>query len=163
MRIFSGLFLLILYSTVGLTAYADVNPPGFSADISKPTPEINVEPVQADSKPASLQSESAWANYDRPIRNCVQGDTILPSENNKILNFLFNNNADTNATMSIQGWKGSHCIINFSEGTVVKSCRLTRVTLNFLMDNLLNPTQFNINSRFAQTLNTQCQNTSQSA
>lgn len=160
MRIFSGLFLLC--SMISVAAYADANPPGFSADISKPTPEINVQPAQVDNKPASLQSESAWANYDKPIRNCIQGDTILPSENNKILNFLFNNNADTNATMSIQGWKSSHCLINFSEGTIVKSCRLTHATLNLLMDNLLNPTQFDINSRFAQELTLQCQSTSRS-
>lgn len=161
MRVFSGLLLGLLCSISSVTAYADANPPGFEADISKPTPEINVQPAQIDNKPASMKSESAWANYDRPIRNCIQGDTILPSDNNKILNFLFNNNADTNATMSIQGWKGGHCLINFSEGTILKSCRLTRLTLNQLMDNLLNPTQFDTISKFAQTLNMQCQNVNQ--
>ncbi len=159
MKVFSGLFLLC--SMVSIAAYADTNPPGFEADISKPTPQMNVAPAQADNIPASLNSKSAWGNYDKPIRNCIQGDTVLPSENNKILNFLFNNNADTNALMSIQGWKRSRCVINFSEGTIVKSCHLTRSTLNLLMDNLLNPTQFDINSKFAQTLNIQCQNTGQ--
>jgi hypothetical protein len=162
MRYLLGLALVLLFSVN--TAYADTqNPPGFEADISKPAPGVNVMPAQPDDKPVTPQSKYAWSSYDQPLRACVQGDTILPSANNKILSFLFNNTAETNATMSIQGWKGSHCAINFSEGTLVRSCLLTSATLKALMDNLLNPTQFDVTSKLAQKLTDECQGGNQSA
>ena len=159
MRYLLGSAFILLFSVI--TAYADnQNPPGFEADISKPSPSVNVSLPQADNKSVTQQSKQAWGSYDQPLRECVQGDTILPSANNKILGFLFSNAADTNATMSIQGWKGSHCAVNFSEGTLVKSCLLTSETLKTLMASLLNPTQFDINSNFAQRLSAECQGSS---
>jgi hypothetical protein len=162
MRYLSGVFLSLLFPV--MTVYADnASPPGFEADISKPSAGINVTVPQPDDKPVTPQSKSAWSSYDQPLRNCVPGDTILPSANNKILSFLFNNQADTNATMSIQGWKGAHCQVKFSEGTLVKSCLLTSSSLKALMDNLLDPAGFDINSPFAQRLSEACQSNEDSA
>jgi hypothetical protein len=141
-------------------AYAD-EPTAFGDDPSKPTPEIHITPAEQNQTPASSSSNAEWQSYDAPIRNCIQGDIIIPTKGNKILNYIFSNDTDTNATLSILGWKKDVCAINFSEGTLIKNCTFNRAALKILMDNLLNATLFDPNGKFAQTLSMACQSTVQ--
>jgi hypothetical protein len=152
MRYLLGCFLL-----ASSVVYADT-PPAFDADPSKPSPDVNIPTAQPDNKPVTPQSKSAWHDYDKPLAECVQGDTIIPSANNSVLSFLFSNTTDTNVTMSVVGWKKSKCSVNFSEGTFIKSCQLSSPQMKMLMDSLLDSSQFDPNGSFAQVLTSNCQN-----
>jgi hypothetical protein len=136
----------------------DNNPPGYSADISKPTESFSAASNDTVTKESTSTAscDAQWQAYCRPIRECVEGDVIIPTKGNKIFSYLFNNDADTNATLSILGWKNKKCRIDFKEGSLVKSCTFNHRVLNELMSKLLNPDQFNPSSTFAQNLAGSC-------
>jgi len=131
---------------------------GYSADISKPTESYSSssDDVMANETKPTASCNAQWQAYCQPIRECIQGDTIIPTKGNKIFSYLFNNDADTNATVSILGWKNNKCHIDFKEGTLIKSCALNRRVLRELMSQLLNPDQFNPAGAFAQNLVGSC-------
>ena len=153
MKLLAGMSLCLLASV----AYADQPiPPAFHTDPSKPVPQLQISPDQANTAPTSPQTQHAWQNYDSPLRNCVKGDTVLPSNGNDLFSVLFHNNANIDITMSIQGWKQKECFVNFSEAANTVYCRFNPSELQSLMKVILNSTQFLPTDPFAQTLNSNC-------
>lgn len=135
-------------------------PPGYSADISKPVENGAAQTSVSESSDTDAKvtqsCNSEWKAYCAPIRECIEGDTIIPSKNNKLLSYLFNNDSDTNVTLSILGWKKNKCLVQFKEGTLVKSCALNQRVLREMMSALLNSGAFDPNSEFAQSLTGSC-------
>lgn len=153
MKYLPGLLLLAAFSATA----AESTTPAFSNDPSKPQPQVQIAPTEQDTTPASTRTAAQWQSYDAPLRSCIQGDTIIPTKDNKVLNYIFSNESDTNATLSVLGWKKGACAIDFTEGTLVKSCHFNHGSLKLLMDNLLNPTFFDPNGSLATVLTEACQ------
>jgi hypothetical protein len=169
-----------LVMTMGLVfssysfAQSDQNPPSdmamsganqpagaFQNDPSAPAPNIDSEipQYQLDHAAVTPQSNMQWDTYNRPLRDCLQGNTIIPSNGNDLFGFLFNTNSPANVNMAIQGWKNGSCAVNFTEGTAVMYCRLGKEILDEFMHSLLYDNQFDRAGSLAQTLTEDCQNT----
>ncbi len=156
MKLLTGISLCLLASV----AYADQStPPAFHTDPSKPEAQVQVSPSQADNVAVSKNTQTKWKNYDSPLRNCVKGDTILPSSGNDLFSVMFHNNAQVNITMSVLGWKQKECQVNFSEAANVLYCQFNSSELQGLMKAILNSDKFLPTDPFAQTLNSNCQST----
>lgn len=156
MKVISGIGLCLLTSI----AFADQSlPPAFHTDPSKPVPQAQISPQEGNTAPVSAHTNTAWQNYDSPLRHCIKGDSVLPSSGNDLFSVLFHNNAKIDITMSIQGWKQKDCLVNFSEATNVVYCRFNPTELESLMKAILNSDQFLPTDPFAQTLNSNCQST----
>jgi hypothetical protein len=136
-------------------------PGAYQNDPSAPIPNIGAEisPLQVDNQPVTTQSNTQWQAYDQPIRHCVEGNSIIPSNGNDLFGFLFGTNAQTNVNMAIIGWKKNQCAINFIEGSQVLYCRFSKPLLDQLMHSLLYDDQFDKTGNFAQTLTQVCQST----
>jgi len=150
-----GLFLVASVAY----AYTDEQaPPAFRTDPSRPIPVEQISPAQADIIPVSTNTTQAWQNYDSPLRDCVKGDSIIPSSGHDAFSFLFKNGAQVDVTMSIQGWKqkGNQCLVNFSQATNILYCHFDKTELTGLMETILNSSQFDPTGPFAQTLATNC-------
>lgn len=153
MRLFPLVGLLLVASV----AYADEQtPPAFRTDPSKPIPIAQISPAQPDNTPVSPNTNKAWQNYNSPLRDCIKGDSIIPSSGHDAFSFLFHNGAQVDITMSIQGWKDNQCLVNFSQATNVLYCRFDKTELTGLMETILNSSQFDPTGPFAQTLATNC-------
>lgn len=139
-------------------AYADqtIVPPAFRTDPSKSVPVIQVAPQQADTVPVSPGTQKAWEVYDSPLRECIQGDSVIPSSGQDLFSYMFQNNAQVDITMSIQGWTKKQCLVNFSEATLIQYCHFNDQELKNLMKAILNSDKFQPTSSFAQTLSTNC-------
>lgn len=137
-------------------AYADQAPPAYRMDPSKPVPLAQISPAESNIAPVSPNTDKAWQNYDSPLRECVKGDSILPSSGRGLFSFLFHNSAKIDVVMSIQGWSEKKCLVNFSEATSVQYCQFNDKELPQLMQAILNSDQFSPSSNFAQTLSTHC-------
>lgn len=140
------------------TTHSPTTVMGFQEDSSKPTAENNLVILEPDHADVSLKSHQKWNIYNQPIRNCVQGDTIIPVQNNKILAFLFDNAIDlsANVTMSVLGYKKKGCTVHFIQGNQKRTCLLNKKLLAIFMDSLLNPNVFDVNSPDAQKILLAC-------
>lgn len=139
-------------------AYADqtATPPAFRTDPSQPVPLSHVSPQQADNSPVSAGTNTAWHNYDSPLRECIKGDSVIPSSGHDLFSFMFHNSAQANITMSIQGWDKKQCLVNFSEATNVLYCHFDSLELQNLMTAILMSDQFLPTNPFAQTISSNC-------
>ena len=150
--------LLIVLSLNTVQAFAG----GFQQDSSKPTALVSVTPLETSQASVSPHTNAQWHAYDAPIRQCIQGDTILPSSGNDLFSYLFHNNSPVDITLSIKGWKYDkqhkpQCQMNFAEGMNVMACHFASPELVELMQNIVNPDKFSSTSNFAQLLNQRCQ------
>lgn len=153
---FVSLSLVGLFLGMSVAYADDAIPPAYRTDPSKPVPLAQISPAQADTAPVSPGTNKAWKTYDSPLRECVKGDTIMPSSGHDLFSFMFHNNAQIDITMSIQGWQKKQCLVNFSEATIVQYCHFNDNELKDLLKAILLSDQFDPTASFAQVLSSNC-------
>lgn len=108
-------------------------------------------------------ADGSWNQYDHSLKECQPGSMILPSTDNDIFSYLFNNPTASQVTINVQGWQQGKCALTMVTAVTntpddnTRYCQLSAHTLDWLMDNIATQTVFNNNNALVTALEDECQ------